>query len=140
MVAVAADVVSRAHGCGARVLINADVALARACGADGVHLKAAQLLELQVRPALPLVGASCHDADELHLARDLGVDFVVLGPVAPTPSHPGAAVLGWQGFAALAQGYPLPIYALGGMTAADMESAWDCGAHGIAMQRGAWPR
>jgi 8-oxo-dGTP diphosphatase len=34
--------------------------------------------------------------------------------------------------------YPLPVYALGGMRATDMEQAWECGAHGLAMMRGAW--
>ncbi len=136
----AAGVVSRAQPRGARVLINADAALAHACAADGVHLKAAQLRTLKARPPLPLVGASCHDDEELRMACDLGADFVVLGPVAPTPTHPGAAVLGWERFAALVRAYPLPVYALGGMTPADMEAAWRCGAHGIAMQRGVWPR
>jgi 8-oxo-dGTP diphosphatase len=134
----AGAVVERAHRHGARVLVNADVELARVCGADGVHLKAAQLRTLPRRPPLALVGASCHDADELRLARTLDADCVVLGPVAPTQSHPGAAVLGWARFAGLVAGYPQPVYALGGMTAADMETAWRCGAHGIAMPRGAW--
>jgi 8-oxo-dGTP diphosphatase len=134
----AAAVVERAHRHGARVLVNADIELARACGADGVHLKSAQLRTLTERPPLALTGASCHDAEELRLARDLGADLVVLGPVAPTPSHPGAAVLGWTRFAELVAGYPQPVYALGGMRTADMDTAWGCGAHGIAMQRGAW--
>jgi 8-oxo-dGTP diphosphatase len=134
----AGSVVQRAHACGARVLVNADMALVHACGADGLHVKAAQLRELRERPALPLLGASCHDAEELQLARDLGFDFAVLGPVAPTLSHPGAAVLGWERVGHLLRGYPLPVYALGGMTGADLEAAWRCGAHGIAMQRRAW--
>jgi 8-oxo-dGTP diphosphatase len=132
------EVVRRAHEAGARVVVNADVALARACGADGVHLKAAQLSSVRVRPQLPLVGASCHDARELALARDLDVDLVVLGPVAPTLSHPGAPVLGWQRFAELVRGYPIPVYALGGMRPGDLHDAWRCGAHGVAMQRAVW--
>ena len=134
----ASAVVARAHRRGARVLVNADIELARASGADGVHLKAAQLRSFSHRPPVVLLGASCHDAEELRLARDLGADFVVLGPVAPTPSHPGAAVMGWGSFAAMIAGYSQPVYALGGMTGVDMEAAWRCGGHGIAMQRGAW--
>jgi len=137
--AYAAEVASRAHASGAKVLVNADSALAIRCHADGVHLKAAQLRALSVRPALPLVAASCHDAEELELAMGLGADFVVLGPVAPTLSHPGARAMGFEGLARLIRGYPLPVYALGGMRASDLERAWECGAHGVAMQRGAWP-
>jgi 8-oxo-dGTP diphosphatase len=114
------------------------VSLALRCGADGVHLKAAQLRSLVERPTLPLVAASCHDGAELALALARAVDFVVLGPVAPTPSHPGAPVLGFDGLREEIRGYPLPVYALGGMRVVDLEAAWICGAHGIAMQRGAW--
>lgn len=134
----AATVLNRARGRGARVLINADAELAQALGADGLHLKAGQLRSLSERPAFALVGASCHDACELEQACRLGVDFAVLGPVASTLSHPGAAPLGWKAFEQLIEGCPLPVYALGGMAPEHLERAWACGAHGIAMQRGAW--
>ncbi|HXF66893.1 MAG TPA: Nudix family hydrolase [Burkholderiales bacterium] len=136
--ALAAEVVRRAHAAGARVLVNADAELARAVGADGVHLTSAQLAGLAARPQLELVGASCHDAAELERARALGADFAVLGPIKPTPSHPGAPGMGWEKLAALLQDCPLPVYALGGLGPADLEPAWRCGAHGIGMMRAAW--
>ena len=135
----AADVIAQARPHGARVLVNGDPALAQRAGADGVHLTARELMALSTRPALELVGASCHDARELEHAAALPADFVALGPVLATPSHPGAVTLGWKKFAALIRDYPLPVYALGGLTRADLETAWDAGAHGIAMMRGAWP-
>jgi 8-oxo-dGTP diphosphatase len=134
----ARQVIAHAQGSGARVLVNADVTTAQRVGADGVHLKAAQLRSFSTRPALALVAASCHDAAELELARALDVDFVVLGPVAPTLSHPDAAGIGWQAFERLIRGFPAPVYALGGMRMQDLERAWLCGAHGISMQRAAW--
>lgn len=136
--AFAAGVVDLARRAGARVLINSDDALALSLAADGVHLKARELIALRVRPPFSLVGASCHDASELARAVELGIDFVVLGPVAPTPSHPGAPALGFDAFAATIRDCPLPVYALGGMKSGDLDRAWQFGAHGIAMQRGAW--
>jgi 8-oxo-dGTP diphosphatase len=68
----------------------------------------------------------------------LSVDFAVLGPVAPTRSHPGATILGFDAFAGIIRDSPIPVYALGGMSLGDLDRAWRCGAHGIAMQRGAW--
>jgi 8-oxo-dGTP diphosphatase len=135
----AAKVVKLAHAAGARVLINADGKLAAAAGADGVHLTSTQLARFDQRPAVDFVGASCHDAGELARAHALGADFAVLGPVRPTPSHPGAAAIGWDALAALLKDNPLPVYALGGLAAADLHSAYRCGAHGISMMRGAWP-
>ena len=134
----AAAVLAMAHGYGARVLLNENLALAADCGCDGVHLKAAQLHALRERPRFQLVGASCHHAAELSLATRLGADFVVLGPVAPTPSHPGSPAMGWSAFERLVRGFDLPVYALGGMRMRDLETAWTHGAHGVGMQRGAW--
>jgi len=135
---LAGEAVRLAHAGGARVLVNSDIELARELGADGVHLTAAQLGRLAKRPEFDLVGASCHDAAELARAQAMGVDFVVLGPVKPTPSHPGAAGMGWEKFAALLRDYALPVYALGGLRPPDLEAAWRCGAHGISMLRAAW--
>jgi len=138
LVRFATEVARRAHAGGARVLVNADVALAQRAGADGVHLTSVQLRQLTSRPALALVGASCHDAAELARAHELGADFAVLGPVLPTPSHPGSAGIGWEQVAALLGDCPLPVYALGGLQPSDRDAAWRRGAHGISMMRAAW--
>ncbi|HLD09937.1 MAG TPA: Nudix family hydrolase [Methylophilaceae bacterium] len=122
----------------AKVMINADIALAQKLNADGVHLTANQLMALQSRPEGLLCGASCHNAVELAQAAKLALDFVVLAPVMPTHSHPEAQLLGWQNFSQLIQGYPLPVYALGGLEPQDLALAWQSGAHGIAMQRAIW--
>jgi 8-oxo-dGTP diphosphatase len=127
---------ARPHG--ARVLVNADVALAREAGADGVHLTAEQLRAASGRPDSAWCGASCHSSEELRCAEGLPVDFVVLGPVRGTPSHPRAVPIGWERFREIAAGAALPVYALGGMAPHDMEQALSCGAHGLAMVRGAW--
>jgi 8-oxo-dGTP diphosphatase len=122
---------------GARLMVNADVELAARLGA-GVHLTAKQLSSLSGRPDLPWVGASCHDAAELDRAVAIEADFVVLGPVLETPSHPGAATLGWEDFGRLIEDYPLPVYALGGLTETDLDRARQYGAQGIAMRSGLW--
>ena len=126
------------HKHGAHILVSADLELARASHSDGIHLPSSQLAALSLRPHLPLVGASCHNREELAQAARLQVDFVVLGPVLETASHPGKAGIGWDAFARMATGYPLPIYALGGLDAEDMRAAWNAGAHGIAAIRAAW--
>jgi 8-oxo-dGTP diphosphatase len=127
---------ARAHG--AKVLVNSDAELAREIGADGVHLTAEQLRNASSRPDLPWCGASCHSSEELRRAEALGVDFVVLGPVRPTPSHPAVAPLGWERCREVVKGAAVPVYALGGIVPSDLERASSYGAHGIAMVRGSW--
>jgi len=129
----ARSVLRLAHRHGARVLLNGGPAIG-----DGVHYTAAQLMSLRERPRGILGAASCHDAAELERAMALELDFAVLGPVRPTASHPSARVLGWDGFARLARGASIPVYAIGGVQRADLETAWRAGAHGLAMIRGAW--
>ena len=132
------DAIALCRRFGARALINSDAAQARQTGADGLHLTAAQLMTLDARPDFPLVAASCHDAQELAQAARHGLDFVVLGPLGATASHPGRAGIGWQAWSNLVAGTPLPIYAIGGLTPDDMQNAWRAGAHGIAAIRAAW--
>jgi len=132
------DVLRRAHAHGARVLVNGDVELADRMCADGVHLTSQGLRTLTARPELPLVGASCHNAEELNHAQRLGVDFAVLSPVLPTSSHPGEPGLGWARFAELVRDRPFPVYALGGMKPAMLAEARSHGAHGIALLSGIW--
>jgi 8-oxo-dGTP diphosphatase len=127
-----------AHAAGARVLLNEDIELAREVGANGVQLTGTQLSACQKRPDVELCGASCHNAEELSLAADLGLDFVLLSPVLPTKSHPGAAHLGWDAFASMAASSSIPVYALGGLQPDDLQIAWERGAHGIALLRQAW--
>jgi 8-oxo-dGTP diphosphatase len=134
----AQEVISLAKPYGAKVLINTDIALAYDLGADGVHLNAGQLMQLHSRPENLLCAASCHNALELAQAEKLAVDFVVLSPVLPTRSHPGGVHLGWQEVARLLRDYSLPVYALGGLQAQDLVTAWKSGTHGIAMQRAIW--
>ena len=130
--------VELAHASGARVLINGDIELAREVAADGVQLTGVQLAACLERPDVELCAASCHSAEELQRAADLGLDFALLSPVLPTKSHPGAANLGWDSFAAMAASSSIPVYALGGLQMQDMEMAWQSGAHGIALLRQAW--
>lgn len=145
--ALAARALALVHRHGGRLLLNGDPALARRVGADGVHLSAARLRSLhpeavsalRTGPGGFLVAASCHDAAELSQAAAIGADFAVLAPVAATRTHPDARPLGWDAFADLARGTPLPVYALGGMGEADLAVAQAHGAQGIAAIRALWP-
>ena len=132
--ALAQAVHARTREAGAVLMINANVALAQQLGLDGVHLPSSELMRLRSRPLAGerWLAASCHCERELVHAAQIGVDFAVLGPVLPTLSHPGAPALGWETFGRLCALAPLPVYALGGMTAADAATARAHGAQGVA--------
>lgn len=127
-----------AHRHGARALLNGESNDARSLGFDGVHWTAQVLRQATARPGGLLVAASCHDAEEIARAGELGLDFAVLGPVRATPTHAGAVTLGFDRFATCVAGARLPVFALGGLAAGDLDVAIACGAHGVALRRHAW--
>ena len=116
-----------------------DEKLAHAVGAHGIHLSSRRLRQIDQRPSFEWVAASCHNQEELDRAAALGLDFVVFSPVLATPSHPQAPGIGWAAFAQQIAQSPLPVFALGGMQAEMLKTAWENGAHGIAQMRG-WQR
>ena len=123
----------------ARLLLNSDPQLAQELDVDGVSLSSARLMALAERPLdLELVAASCHTQAEVEHACALGLDFVAVSPVQETRSHPGAAVLGFDGLRALTELATVPVYALGGMSEADLDTAFRHGAQGIAAIGGLW--
>lgn len=130
-------VAARCREHGASMLLNADMDLASELGC-GLHLNGKQLMSLASRPDFPLVAASCHDPEELARAAALNVDFVVLSPVLPTQSHPGAETIGWERFSAWLADYPIPVFALGGLSLDGLDLARAAGAHGVALKSAAW--
>ena len=115
----------------------------------GWHLTSRQLREMWEAKSLcrdgtrhsqagQLLAASCHDAEELAMAADLGVDFVTLSPVLATASHPDACPLGWERARELIDTVNMPVYLLGGMTTGELQEAFEVGAQGIAGIRGLW--
>lgn len=132
-------VLARCHAVGARVLINSVHPEAWWHEADGVHLRSQDAADLTNRPILDKgkrVGVSTHNLAELEHARTLDADFAVLGPVLPTASHPEHPGIGWDSFAQLNAQAGLPVFALGGQSAATLAHAQSVGGHGFAGIRG----
>lgn len=129
-----------AHQSGAKVLINRSIEMFTQVNADGLHLTADQLLALEDRPVANecLLSASCHNLDEVEQANKIGADFIMLSPVLPTLTHPGAPTLGWEKTKQLIQRAHMPVYALGGMEPGHIPLARVNGAQGIAGIRSLW--
>ncbi|MGM0563618.1 MAG: Nudix family hydrolase [Pseudomonadota bacterium] len=100
----------------------------------GWHLRAAQLDRGYERDEVDttLLSASVHTLSELRRAETLGVDFVVLGSVRETPTHPAGETLGWDAAARLVAAASVPVYLIGGLSPDDAVRARESGAQGIA--------
>lgn len=110
-------------------------------GACGLHLSWREAAKQTGRPVPEdaWLGVSCHDATEIDQAVAIGADYVSLGPVKPTRSHPGEPTMGWEAFGTLVSGAPVPVFGLGGLTLADLPEARQQGGQGIAGISFWWP-
>lgn len=105
---------------------------------DGLHLRSrdAAALAQQQRSAPittdQLLAVSTHNELDLQHAAQINSDFVVLGHVLPTSSHPNEPALGWEKFTTLAANAGRPVFAIGGQSADTLSLAQQHGAHGIA--------
>lgn len=121
------------------LIVAGDWRLAARLGADGLHLPEGMLRGGRLAPALAwvrqsgaLLTAATHSAVALRKAAAVGADAALLSPVFPTRSHPGAPTLGAVRFAALCRESPVPVIALGGVTAATAGHVVPSGAWGVA--------
>ena len=124
-----------------RLFINdrLDVALSVPCA--GVQLGHGSLPVSAARALNPLwwIGKSVHNLSEAEAARAEGADYLVVGPVFATASHPGRAPLGLAGLQQIvAAAGELPVIAIGGITVDRVREVRGSGAHGIAAIRAFW--
>ncbi len=124
---------------GLKLLIAGDARLAIEVGAQGLHLPEYLARRLAChrwgrRGSRPdwLITVAAHSLIALHRARRLGADAVLLAPVFATASHPGVRPLGPLRFSAWVRESPVPVYALGGVTAANARRLAASGGAGIA--------
>ncbi|HSC76421.1 MAG TPA: thiamine phosphate synthase [Pseudomonadales bacterium] len=122
------------HQYGAQLLINDNVQLAAATGADGVHLGQEDVPATEARRLLgekAIIGITCHSSLSLALtAQAAGADYVAFGRFfasATKPSAPPASLAMLQ--AAKAQ-LTIPVVAIGGIT---LDNAPSVIAYGVDM-------
>ncbi|WP_166268532.1 Nudix family hydrolase [Marinobacter caseinilyticus] len=130
----ARDALVMCREAGVALILHGDPAMLAHVSAAGIHLPWRLAETLQCRPVSSKCwfSVSCHNAAEVAHAADLSADFITLGAVKPTASHPGRPALTWPEFQTLVDAAPLPVFALGGMIDDDLEQALVHGAQGIA--------
>jgi len=124
-----------------RLFVNDRLDVALAVPTAGVQLGHGSLPVSAARALNPLwwIGKSVHDLAEADAARAEGADYLVVGPVFATATHPGRSPLGLaklQQIAAAAG--EIPVIAIGGITADRVREVRSSGAYGVAAIRAFW--
>jgi len=123
----------------AAVIINARPDLARAVDAQGVQLGAGDLGVPDARRVLGTgwIGRSVHSVADAREAIADGADYLLLGSIFGTATHPGQPGLG-LGVLAEVAALGTPVIAIGGITPGRAAEVKDAGAWGVAAIRALW--
>ena len=121
------------------LFLNDRLDIALAVGAAGVQLPQGGLSPRDARRlgANWWIGSSVPDLAAATAARAEGADYLLVGPVFSTATHPGAVPLGVAGLAPFVA-LGLPVIAIGGVTPARVAELVEAGVHGVAAIRGFW--
>ena len=128
----------RTVGGRAVLLVNERVDVAAIAGASGVQLGEQALPAPAAKQLLPpgsLVGRSVHSEDGAAQAMADGADFLVVGTMFATNSHPGEEPAGPTLMRGVARRCSLPLIGIGGITPDNLDAVVAAGASGVAVIR-----
>lgn len=121
----------------ALLIVNDRVDVALAVGADAVQRTHASLPVGQIRAIADkrlLIGASVHSVEEALQAEREGADWVVFGPIYPTPSKlTYGPPQGPPALARVVTAVEIPVIAIGGITPSRVRDVVEAGARGVAV-------
>jgi len=136
---LARALVPLAHAHGATLILHGDAALAKAAGADGVHLPSGSDAAAARRMLGPgkLVGVSIHTVTEAEAIAPAFADYALAGPAFETASKPGyGPEIGHKGLFEIARAARVPVLAIGGVNTARVGELIAAGCAGIAAMGG----
>jgi len=122
-----------------RLFVNDRLDVALAVPTAGVQLGHGSVPVSAARALDPRwwIGKSVHDLAEAEAARAEGADYLVVGPVYATATHPDRAPMGVERLQELTA-LGLPVIAIGGITLERVAAVHAAGAYGIAAIRALW--
>ncbi|MEX2584001.1 MAG: thiamine phosphate synthase [Gemmatimonadota bacterium] len=136
----AAHCMEIARRTGGWLFVNDRIDVALACGAPGVQLGRASIPIASARALLGdrvAIGASVHSRREATEAAAEGADFVFVGTLYETPTHPGRRGSGTSLLGEVAD-IGIPMIGIGGVSPDRVREVLAAGAHGVAVIRGVW--
>jgi thiamine-phosphate pyrophosphorylase len=125
----------------ALLLVNDRVDVALTLRTDGVHLREASLPVKEARRLLGAdawIGASVHGPERAPELEREGADYLIVGTVFATPTHPQEKGEGVGLLERVGRASGLPLVAIGGISPQRARAVRATGAHGVAVRSGIW--
>jgi thiamine-phosphate pyrophosphorylase len=117
-------------------VINDDVDIAIACGADGVHVGQKDMEARSVREKLgndKIIGVSVQTVEQAITAEKNGADYLGVGAMFPTSTKEDAADVSFDTLKAICNAVSIPVVAIGGINAKNVMQLKGSGVDGIAV-------
>ena len=117
-------------------IVNDNVDIAKAMGADGIHVGQSDMEALDVRAKLgpdKIIGVSAHTVEEALLAERHGADYLGVGAVYPTGSKDDADEVSYETLKAICDAVSIPVVAIGGVSQANVAQLAGSGICGVAV-------
>ena len=124
---------------GVPFIVNDDLDIALACGADGIHVGQDDMPAAEVRRRAGrrlIVGVSAHTPEEARLAEAAGADYLGAGAVFGSATKTDASLLTPAGLQAVCAAVHIPVVAIGGVNAGNILQLQGSGAAGAAVVSG----
>ncbi len=134
----AAAILKECRAFGSLLIINDRVAVAKAIGADGVHLGQEDMDPVEARRILgpdALIGLSTHTRSEVEAAIGMPLDYINIGPMFPTATkdHSRYDALGLAKVIELSKLSPFPFTTMGGIKKSHLRELFRSGIQTVAM-------
>lgn len=137
LIQVASAMLDACRAAGACLIVDDRADVARSVGADAVHLGAHDLDVPTARAILgpeAIIGGTANSYEEARTVWDSGVDYLGVGPIYGTQSKANPApVMGLHVLARICADSPVPVVAIGSITAERIPEVIAAGAHGVAV-------
>lgn len=117
-------------------VINDNVDVAIACGADGVHVGQSDMEAKDVRKLIgpdKILGVSAQTVGQAILAEQNGADYIGVGTIFPTPTKPDAEAVSFETLKEICNAVSIPVVAIGGINADNAIKLEGSGIAGIAV-------
>ena len=136
MVGLAREVTARCRKAGALSIVNDRADVARAAGADGVHVGQGDLPVRECRRVMgagALVGVSTQSVSMAQAALEAGADYLGVGPMFASTTKSRTTIIGPEGLKAIRAAVPLPTVAIAGITLANVGDVLAAGPTAVAV-------
>ncbi len=135
---LAENVLEICHRYDTKCILHSFVNVSRALHCKAIHLPTSGLLSLseEERKYFTTLGASCHSMEEAVKAEELGCSYIIAGHIFDTDCKRGLPGRGLEFLKNICNSVIIPVYAIGGITAAHLPDVFTAGAKGACIMSG----